>query len=175
MMKYCYIIFLGLIVNFTLAAEKSVPQRIIPMPPQARAPDSLPSGAEMAKIMRAFVDREPRITLLGGTFQGSNAEIYYENRGNRTVRFDTVITFGDTYYIVLFFRIKLDESLSTVLDYKCLEFGATYLPPAATHVSQAYAFKKFPLDDLESLCKSPSEYLDEQIPKKNGTETESGR
>lgn len=126
-------------------------------------PDKTPSSDELAKIMRAFVAREPRIGLLGKTFPGIKAQIYFEDRHSKKVRFDTSVEFGSTYDVMLFFSLRLDETLTKVIEYKCLMFGAYYLPPNATNVSQSSPFVTFPFAELEEFCKNPEAYAEEHV------------
>jgi hypothetical protein len=153
------------------AADQPVAQRIAPAPQKKVPEGKIPTQEEMAKIMQAFVAREPRIAQFGGAFPNTKAEIYFEDRKSRKVRFDTSVEVdGGTYIVMLIFEMQLDQELAAVTDHKCLLFGAQYVPPNITNVSQVGALTKFPFGDLEAFCKAPLDYLKNHVPteKKKG-------
>ena len=161
-----FVLYLALgtaLATSVFASDSAVTQILVPAPQKKSDPSKVPSNEEMNKIMRAFVEREPRITLFGHAFAGTKAEIYFEDRKTRTVRFDTSVEFGDTYDVMLFFSLRLDESLSKVVEYKCLAFGAYFLPPNATNINQSSSFIKFPFEEFDDFCKDPKTYTEEHV------------
>jgi hypothetical protein len=158
------LLFLGLSA-VAVAAGQQVTQRIITAPQKIDPEGKVPTEEEMAKIMRAFVTCEPRITQFGDAFPNTKAVIYFEDRKTKKVRFDTSIEVdGGTYVVMLFFGLQLDQEMASVMVHKCLLFGAQYIPPDITNVSQVGPLIKFPAEDLEVFCKAPLDYLKKHVP-----------
>ena len=152
-------------VSYAAGASPSVTQKIVPAPPLKAAADKVPTREEMTKIMHAFREQEPLFLEFGRAFPGTKAQFEFQDRKARRVMISTSAETSDGRYVVmLFYTVRMNETLSGILEHQCVLFGAHYSPPNMTHISQVGPLIKFPAEDLAAFCRAPEEYLRKYVP-----------